>query len=80
MTCSSSMYPGRSSQGDYSGFGPTLCCAETYFLGSGGLLRIERELCCDESHYLGSGGSLWIECNVALRRIPLFGLWGIIVE
>ncbi|KAJ7746413.1 hypothetical protein B0H14DRAFT_2985524, partial [Mycena olivaceomarginata] len=45
--CTSSMYPGRSSQGGYFGFSATSATfrwAESYYLGSGGLLWIERDL------------------------------------
>jgi hypothetical protein len=34
---------------------------------------------CAESYDLGSKG-LWIERDLVLHQIPLFGLWGIIMD
>ncbi|KAJ7811677.1 hypothetical protein B0H14DRAFT_1468820 [Mycena olivaceomarginata] len=64
----------------YLGLSATLCCAESYYLDSGGLLWIERDLALRLILSFGSGGLLWIQRNLALRRILLFGLWGIIMD
>ncbi|KAJ7683480.1 hypothetical protein B0H14DRAFT_3059307 [Mycena olivaceomarginata] len=56
----SSMYPGRSSEGDYFGFSATSCGAETYYY-----LGLSATLCCAESYYLDSGGLSWIERDFA---------------
>ncbi|KAJ7845499.1 hypothetical protein B0H14DRAFT_973420 [Mycena olivaceomarginata] len=73
--CTSSMYPGRSSQGDYFGFSATSCGAETYYY-----LGFSATLYRAESYYLDSGGLLWIEPDLALGLILSFGLWGIIMD